>query len=103
MTVGIIAGVGLPFVPEMNSQLLVVIVLIFLSASLGIYFIKETKQQESLPHLYCDIIPEHHYPSKLDCKINKKQLKAHTQSNLQNEDNNSNLFKEIMKELDSND
>ena len=58
MTMGLISGIGLPFVEELNYTLLIIIILIFIASSIGIYFIRETKEERELFNLFSEIYPE---------------------------------------------
>ena len=52
MSVGLLGGVGLPFFNQLSNELGVIILLMFASAVIGVYFLRETKQEEALINLY---------------------------------------------------
>jgi hypothetical protein len=59
MSIGLLSGVGLPMVNEMNIALIIVIMLIFLTATVGLFFfVRETKLELTLRNFYSDIFPE---------------------------------------------
>ena len=52
MSVGLLGGVGLPFFNQLGNELGVIILLMVASAVIGVYFLRETKQEEALINLY---------------------------------------------------
>jgi hypothetical protein len=55
MSIGIISGTSLPWVKDLNTELLVLIIIVFITSALGVYFLRETKTEFTLRHLYTDI------------------------------------------------
>ena len=53
-----LGGMTLPFIKELNSELIILLVLIYLTASIGVFFIRETKTEEQLRNIYSEIFPE---------------------------------------------
>lgn len=53
-----LGGLGFPFINELNTALLLIILLIFLTAAIGTFFLRETKFENELKNLYSDIFPE---------------------------------------------
>lgn len=66
MSLGFVSGLGLPFLQGLSTSLLVVVILIFLSASVSVYFLRETKGEECLRNLYDEIYPETENEDLLD-------------------------------------
>lgn len=58
MAVGLLAGVGLPWIGALNTELVVIIMLVFVTADLGVFFIRETKSEEGLKQLYSELYPQ---------------------------------------------
>ena len=42
---GFSAGVGLPYIEKLNSTLLISLIILLLTSSIGIYFLRETKSE----------------------------------------------------------
>jgi len=58
LSFGMLGGMTLPFIKELNSELIILLVLIYLTASIGVFFIRETKTEEQLRNIYSEIFPE---------------------------------------------
>jgi hypothetical protein len=46
LSAGLAAGMGLPFIKELGTELIILIILIYLTASVGIFFLRETKHEQ---------------------------------------------------------
>ena len=46
LSFGMLGGIALPFVQGLSTDLLIILVLIYLTASIGVFFIRETKNEE---------------------------------------------------------
>lgn len=53
-----ISGIGLPFINELNNELLILIILIYGTAAVVVFSLRETKNEYELRNLYTDIFPE---------------------------------------------
>jgi hypothetical protein len=53
-----LGGVSIPFFNELTTELLILVILIFLSSAIGVFFIRETKKEEHLRNIYHEIYPE---------------------------------------------
>lgn len=42
---GLVGGIGLPFIDSLNSVLILIVLLLFVKSSIGIFFIRETKRE----------------------------------------------------------
>lgn len=51
MSLGVTGGIGLPYIKELNSELIVILILLFVSSTLGINFLRETKNEYALRNL----------------------------------------------------
>lgn len=66
MCAGLLGGVGLPFFHSLGTELLVVLILIFASASAGVFFLRETKKEEALKNMYTEIVGERNERYKVE-------------------------------------
>jgi hypothetical protein len=74
MSIGMISGIGLPFIKYLNNELLILIILVFGTASVVVFSLRETKNEYELRNLYSDIFPEEYdlvYTSKREYKTKK--------------------------------
>jgi hypothetical protein len=55
MSFGLLGGISLPFFGELNTELLVLMLIIFAGSTIGSFFLRETKKDEALPNMYSDI------------------------------------------------
>ena len=58
---GLTSGLGLPFFTSLNTVLLLLILIIFINASIGLFFVRETKREQELRNLYTEIYPEDYF------------------------------------------
>lgn len=58
MSIGLLGGVGLPFFNQLSSELLILLLIIFGTASVSIIFLRETKHDFALKNLYTELFPE---------------------------------------------
>ena len=58
ISIGTLSGIGLPFIKELSSTVIVIVILIFISAGIGVFFLRETKIERCLRHLYSEIFEE---------------------------------------------
>jgi hypothetical protein len=110
MCAGLLGGVGLPFFKELGTELLVLLILIFATASAGVFFIRETKKEEALKNMYPEIIPERVYSPSIyddpDVINSSRKLKSPDRSDIEaNQVSNhrqaeaSQMFEHILNEL----
>lgn len=55
---GLLAGIGMPFVEDLSTPFMIMLLLVFASAGFSIFFLRETKDELDLRNLYSDIYPE---------------------------------------------
>ena len=60
ITIGLAGGLGLPFITELGTALLVIIILIYASAFIGTFFLRETKNEHQLRNIYNEIYPDNY-------------------------------------------
>jgi len=57
MSLGLLSGVALPWVKTLSSNIIILILLIYASASFASVFIRETDKEEDLKNIYEQIYP----------------------------------------------
>jgi hypothetical protein len=45
MSLGALSGLGLPFIDKLDGKLLIALILLYGTSAVGIYFIRETKEE----------------------------------------------------------
>lgn len=55
ISIGLIAGIGLPFFNELSIGLIILLLLICIAASISVFFLRETKHEKILKKFYTDI------------------------------------------------
>lgn len=58
VSLGMLGGVCLPFFNSLSTELLIIVILVFITGTISVFFVRETKQEEHLRHLSCDLFPE---------------------------------------------
>ncbi len=58
MCAGFLPGIGLAFTDGLSNSLLIGLILLFLAAAIGSFFLRETTSEEALKNHYSDIIRE---------------------------------------------
>ncbi|CDW88626.1 organic cation transporter [Stylonychia lemnae] len=102
LSFGMIGGMGLPFINQLSTELLIMIVLIFLTASIGIFFIRETKNEEQLRNIYTEIFPDEDQSQSPKKKSSSSAVNAeHSEMNNNQTDMNRqiSIFDNIMNDL----
>lgn len=99
MCAGLLGGVGLPFFNSLGTELLVVLILIFASASAGVFFLRETKKEEALKNMYTEIVGERNDRYKVEDQPDQINSSRRLKAPELAEEANNQVFESILNEL----
>eukprot|EP00347_Sterkiella_histriomuscorum_P024468 403331012 len=72
-SLGMLGGISLPFINGLSTELLIVIIMIFVTSSIGLFFIRETKNEEQLRNIYTEIFTESEKSNNGGIGVNRKK------------------------------
>lgn len=58
MCFGLLGGVSLPFFNELGTELIILLIIIYGTAAVSVFFLRETSKEEALKNMCFEIIPE---------------------------------------------
>jgi len=74
VAVGSLGGVALPYFGGLSTTLLLIMILIFLTGAVGVFFLRETKFEEHLRYISDDLYTEEEKEKKSQKKEKRKLL-----------------------------